>query len=163
MGLDMYLSTDEYVGGWDHMAPEQQERFNKVLAALGMSQTDVASESPSLTVKVHVAYWRKANAIHNWFVKNCQDGVDECQEAYVSRENLEKLLNIALIALAHYEQGRPEQAAELLPPASGFFFGSTAVDEWYAEDLKNTVAQLDRILTTEGLKKHSHFIYQSSW
>ena len=31
-----------------------------------------------------VAYWRKFNALHNWFVQNCQDGVDECQYAEVT-------------------------------------------------------------------------------
>jgi hypothetical protein len=41
-----------------------------------------------------VAYWRKANAIHKWFVANVQDGVDECQEAYVEREQLQELLEI---------------------------------------------------------------------
>ena len=25
-----------------------------------------------------IASWRKANAIHKWFVDNVQDGVDDC-------------------------------------------------------------------------------------
>ena len=41
-----------------------------------------------------VGFWRKANHIHNWFVVNCQDGVDECQETEISKENLEELLSI---------------------------------------------------------------------
>ena len=32
---------------------------------------------------VEVAYWRKANAIHGWFVYNIQDGVDDQNEYYV--------------------------------------------------------------------------------
>ena len=24
-------------------------------------------------------YWRKANAIHGWFVKNAQQGIDDCR------------------------------------------------------------------------------------
>lgn len=33
-----------------------------------------------------VGYWRKANAIHAWFVKNVQGGVDNCQSHEVSKE-----------------------------------------------------------------------------
>ena len=41
-----------------------------------------------------VAYWRKANAIHRWFVNNVQDGIDECQETIVTRNQLFTLLQI---------------------------------------------------------------------
>ena len=34
-------------------------------------------------------------------------------------------------------------AMELLPPTEGFFFGSYAIGEWYLEDLKETVDQLE--------------------
>ena len=27
-----------------------------------------------------VGYWRKQNAIHNWFVENVQDGIDDCDQ-----------------------------------------------------------------------------------
>ena len=40
----------------------------------------------------------------------------------------------------------PEVAEELLPTQSGFFFGGTAYDEWYVQDLELTIKQLDRVL-----------------
>lgn len=43
-------------------------------------------------VSTQVAYWRKANQIHNWFVQHCGGGEDNCQRIYVSREDLEALL-----------------------------------------------------------------------
>jgi len=41
-----------------------------------------------------LGYWRKANAIHAWFVKNVQNGIDECQEANVTREQLTELKSL---------------------------------------------------------------------
>ena len=52
-------------------------------------------------------------------------------------------------------------ASELLPTASGFFFGSTEYDEWYYDDLKRTVDMLEPLLTEEY--EDWDFHYQSSW
>ena len=46
-----------------------------------------------------VGYWRKANAVHGWFVRECADGVDECQEIPVSKIKLLELQAHCLIAL----------------------------------------------------------------
>jgi hypothetical protein len=51
-------------------------------------------------------------------------------------------------------------AEELLPTASGFFFGSTEYNEWYIDDLKNTIEQLDKCL---ALPDDVEFEYHSSW
>jgi hypothetical protein len=50
----------------------------------------------------------------------------------------------------------------LLPPQDGFFFGGTDIDEWYWQDLKNTIAQLDRVFALPQLSDLS-FSYNSSW
>ena len=42
-------------------------------------------------LSINIMYWRKANAIHNWFVVNCQKGVDECQRTYIERSQLVEL------------------------------------------------------------------------
>jgi hypothetical protein len=42
-----------------------------------------------------VGYWRKANQIHNWFVENIQDGIDDCDyHREVTEEDLEELLDV---------------------------------------------------------------------
>lgn len=163
MGLDMYLRVDEFVSGYDFRGEKEVERFNNILRATGLSSSDVPPDSPFMTIKVNVAYWRKANAIHHWFVQQCQEGRDECQETEVSREDLTRLRDASKTALDAFNSDDLEAAGELMPPTSGFFFGSTALDEWYASDLKNTVEQLDRVLSSETLKGHDWFIYQSSW
>ena len=47
-----------------------------------------------------LAYWRKANQIHKWFVDNVQEGVDNCGEYYVSHEKLQELLDTVNNVLA---------------------------------------------------------------
>jgi len=101
-------------------------------------------------------YWRKANAIHKWFVKNCQGGVDECQQTYVTVEQVQALLDLATEVQANHSL-----APDKLNPQEGFFFGSTEIDQYYFQDIKDTVEGLTRVLAD----KHpdSDLYYQSSW
>ena len=46
---------------------------------------------------------------------------------------------------------------------AGFFFGSYDYDEWYMEDMKNTVNQLDKVLASVEDKDYADFIYRASW
>jgi hypothetical protein len=51
-----------------------------------------------------------------------------------------------------------------LPPAEGFFFGSTEIDEWYWQDIDETIEQLTKVLAhKQGEHEYLRFIYQSSW
>ena len=50
---------------------------------------------------------------------------------------------------------------ELLPTTSGFFFGDTNYSEYYFDDLKYTVEQIDKLLTDQY--KSWDFEYHSSW
>ena len=93
MGLDMYVEVEKYVGGWEHESDDNKASYKAVLEAVGM-ETSPCSSSPSLNVSVTAAYWRKANHIHNWFVENVQDGVDECQRSYVTTEQIQELVSI---------------------------------------------------------------------
>ena len=104
-----------------------------------------------------VMYWRKANAIHKWFVDHCQSGVDDCGEYYVTVEQLEELLEACESILADHAK-----APDILPTQSGFFFGSTEFDEWFWEDIKRTVIELHKVLTNPDIK-HWDFQYRASW
>lgn len=91
MGLDMYLSAKKYMSKYfDESDTAKIEQVNKIFGVEGLEDNDYGAEE----VKFRVAYWRKANMIHRWFVENCQDGEDNCDETYVSREDLEKLLQL---------------------------------------------------------------------
>lgn len=160
MGLDMYLYAEKYVSGYRHEGNEAQNEFDKLLTSVGMDGL-ASSNSPHLTVRVCAAYWRKANAVHAWFVQNVQDGVDECEPHDVSREQLGELRKAAADALLAYQRGDKEAARTNLTPTDGFFFGNTEIDEWYAESLGRTIEQLDRVLAIED--PMVDFIYRSSW
>ena len=161
MGLDMYLYRREYVSGWDwNDNPKEMKMYNDILEYTGAER---CVGSPHAQVEVCVAYWRKANAIHGWFVNELADGVDECQSIYVSKGDLEKLhqaCNNVLLAPAGI--GMEDVAAQYgLLPTRGFFFGSYDMDNWYIEDMKNTMMQIENILAASG--EYSDFIYRASW
>ena len=86
-----------------------------------------------------VAYWRKANQIRKWFDDHV--GVENCTEAPVTRDLLHELRDDCMQVLSNHDL-----APILLPTQSGFFFGSTEYDEYYYDDLRDTVEQLGRIL-----------------
>jgi len=160
----MYLKASKYVSGWEHSGLNDLKQFKSVLRAAGIPVSCVTDEAPSLEVTFNVAYWRKANAIHSWFVRECQKGVDECQTlSCVSREQLAELRDLCAEAIKLKEAGcKPEVASAKLLPQSGFFFGSTEVGEWYWQDLARTVKNLTAILNAPALKD-CEFYYHSSW
>ena len=154
MGLDMYLSGKRYLSKYfDEADSEKIAKINDVFSVEGDEDGDYGAQE----VTFRLAYWRKANAIHDWFVRNCQDGVDECQESHVSREQLQNLIDICKQVIKS-----PKKAETLLPTRSGFFFGNTTYDEWYKADLEYTVQRFEKILKDPALAK-CDFYYQSSW
>ena len=88
-----------------------------------------------------VGYWRKANAIHKWFVDNVQGGEDNCNPYPVTKEHLIQLHNLCNQVL-----NDNSLAESLLPSQSGFFFGSTEYDQGYYQDLRDTIHIIDNIL-----------------
>ena len=104
-----------------------------------------------------VGYWRKANAIHKWFVDNVQDGVDNCAEYVVYKSQLELLRDTCKRVLEDHSL-----AEELLPTESGFFFGSTEYNKWYFDDLETTVDIIDKVLAETDFYNYD-ITYQSSW
>lgn len=186
MGLDMYLYGKRYIQHWDWKDPKDQFEVE-----LRLGGKPVELTNPTYIVE-QVGYWRKANQIHNWFVKNVQNGVDDCGIYYVDEAHLKALLAIVREVLAEsklesalitngysiekdetqpygiykkpiIEEGEwiadPTKARELLPAAEGFFFGSTAYDQYYYRDLEDTVSILEKALAMSGVD----FEYHSSW
>jgi len=109
-----------------------------------------------------VAYWRKANQVHNWFVTNCQNGIDECQETRVTKENLIDLKETCQAVLSTPESDRVETAKRILPTVGGFFFGGTEYNEYYFVDLEDTVKMLDKVIDETDFEKEEIY-YTSSW
>lgn len=142
MGLDMNLNARQSLWNNDELA-----------ATVGQAFPELKGRKVS-AVTVELIYWRKANAIHKWFVDNVQNGEDDCNSYYVTHGDLESLRETILKVLESRDPG-------LLPPASGFFFGSTEVDEWYWKELERTSKDIGQIL--EDFDDKWDFEYQSSW
>lgn len=181
MGLDMYLERKIYIGrDWEGKRKKRKMTIDTNLE--GKKEIDFSQVKELV---FDAGYWRKANAIHQWFVDNVQDGKDDCKDYYVSRDDLEKLLKIVNEVLENsklvngevvngysfkdgekipnIEKGKviknPEKAKELLPTAEGFFFGSYDYDQWYYNDLVETKKILEKALK----EKDGEFYYSSSW
>ena len=150
MGLDMFLDGSRYLSSYSTRDKPISENVIKnfpELVVIGINRIK--------KVTIEIGYWRKANAIHNWFVQNIQNGNDDCNNYYVSRESLEKLKEICQQVL-----NEPDRAEELFPPVDGFFFGSTEIDEGYYQDLTDTIEIIDKALQLD----HTWGItYHSSW
>lgn len=56
----------------------------------------------------------------------------------------------------------PEVCEELLPTQCGFFFGSTNYDEFYIDDIKETVSILTKVLEETNFDEYKIY-YSSSW
>jgi hypothetical protein len=145
MGLDMRLSARKFSAKFD----EEQKK-------------NLSSEFPELNgltvdeVLVELGCWRKANAIHNWFVQNVQGGADNQIKHIVSNRKLEDLQNACLRTLEN-----SAEAHNILPTKDGFFFGSTEYDEDYFECVKYS---LNVVETALRLERAGWLIeYNSSW
>ncbi len=145
MGLDMYLNARQFTAK-QYFRPEL---YNKLVQEAPFA-LDTA------TLEINVAYWRKANQIHAWFVKHVQNGKDDCQEYHVSRDQLQLLVDNCKLVLI-----QKEEAPNLLPTQEGFFFGSYEYDEFYWQDIQDTIDQLEKVLNEYS--KDWDFKYQSSW
>lgn len=213
MGLDMYLRVErnidsgmlpevtienpeegEYVSGYSFQGDEEKRMYAKVVAVAGLAEF-ASKDTPSACVypdrvEVTVGYWRKANAIHRWFVQECQGGVDECQPSDpIPMGKIEELISLCQQVIDQSEMHDGEivtgtthgpgsavtvntvdgqvlsessaaMAKEILPTTSGFFFGSTEYDQYYISDLKRTVEILTKL---RGLPEGCTIRYQSSW
>lgn len=177
MGLDMYLSYRRNLDG----IPETIQRAMRKQAYIDrypnlaehLNKENLLDKAidreieEGKTYEEEIMYWRKANAIHKFFVDNCANGVDDCEPVRVTIDALKDLVDRCEKVL---KSGPDDDemiidtdiAEELLPSQSGFFFGSTEYDEWYINDLKETVKALKPIID------HPEFytdpiIYEASW
>lgn len=155
MGLDMYLEVNSHSvakAGWEGIGDDWYQKYG------------------------YCAYWRKANAIHDWFVRNVQNGVDDCGSYEVDVESLMQLLDtvnevldstklVDGVVTNGYKMGEgglvpirqsgkvledDSVARTLLPTKEGFFFGGTEYDQWYWEDLNYTSKALKNVLGAIG-------------
>ena len=183
MGLDMYLegsfSTPSYIRPTDADYEARQEgkeiivkrspELEDALTAIGFQDAPIDHAYNHFQYVFPIHTWRKANAIHKFFVDEVQDGNDNCERHWVSRETLQELLDrITTILDIKTPVAREMKAEELLPTDNiGCFFGSKEYDDWYYKDLEETKKILEKVFeyekNAEAGKCFDSFYYQSSW
>lgn len=192
MGLDMYLNRHNYIWG------KSESKVAEVTAEDWDGNVTTKRYDRVTYIVQEVGYWRKANAIHKWFVDNVQKGVDDCKPYDVEKDDLETLKALCLKALEkkqrylelvnkcsiHQEsfadggdddtfysketeddkelEKIEEELDSILPTQSGFFFGSTTYDEWYFNNLENTVKIIDKIFEEDPNCSQDYY-YEASW
>lgn len=149
MGLDMFLKRKVFIGAeYEHrkVSGSIDITINGVSLPINFNKISYVEES--------AGYWRKANQIHNWFVTHVQEGKDNCEEYYVTREQLTELRNLCLQVLE-------TKNTKLLQPVEGFFFGGTNIDEYYFKELEYTVDIINKLdLINDNV---GEYYYKSSW
>ena len=188
MGLDMYLYRSKKVKGLtaedyekvdDAVSNVDKNKFKTIADCIKGRTEETYSQLDEivkergeyfswLSIFEDIGYWRKANQIHTFFVQECQGGVDECQLTKISQKKLNKLMSLCKQALALKEvylndgiiQGKG--CEEILPTQSGFFFGGTEFNEWYFQDIEETIEIISKVLTETDFKTQTIF-YRSSW
>ena len=189
MGLDMYLEKiHRDVVGYMDVDIEELDKTSELYKKLRPYIKEQGETYKWISLFEEVGYWRKANAIHNWFVNNIQNGKDDCGRYEVSKEKLESLLKIcekilenAIMIRGKIVNGQtlvngkwediledglvvinPRICKDLLPTTEGFFFGSTNYDQFYIEDIKSTVLILSEVLKDTDFNEYKIY-YSSSW
>ncbi len=155
MGLDMFLKRKLPIFSYGDEPTE-------VEVTKGGKPLPYVNNSKIIEIVEEVGYWRKFNALHNWFVENVQSGLDKCQLSEVSIEDLKSLL--ALLKEVHNDPNKPDVAETLLPTADGFFFGGTQYDEYYYQDVEETIELLEKIISDEEkYELYAEYYYRASW
>ena len=191
MGLDMYFKKGKRIPGKsieEIEAIEDKIYFGdnkELLEEYKDYITEIKYGNSKFTDYVllkEVGYLRKANAIHNWFVCNIQNGNDDCRTYEVNKKQLEKLKatcrivlnNLVLVKVKRincYDFKKYKEveiifdstvAKKLLPTKDGFFFGDVEYDRNYVEKLKEIVEQLEKILEDTDFDRE-YIVYTSSW
>ena len=196
MGLDMYLTIRKK--DWEEKIPrnvlaecgdyiDNRDVFIKKLGKdkvldLILNKYVFVRQDPVmnyvwLDTTQEVGYWRKANAIHNWFVENVQNGEDDCGYYVVTKEELNELKRVCEEVYESLDDNdmttkinedgfeievynNTELADNLLPTIDGFFFGGTQYDRYYKEDLLNTI---NICKDCQYIQDDMEILYHSSW
>ena len=188
MGLDMHLIRKVYIGG--------NYKHNGIKGTIGLKKGDVKiplDKKKIQYIEEDAGYWRKANQIHKWFVDNIQNGNDDCGDYDVSIDQLKGLLKLckevkekAILVdgdvassysvkdgewVPNLVNGKiiqnAEEIAKILPTQEGFFFGNTDYNEYYMDDIENTIRiieeQIEREKELKEMNIYTYLEYSSSW
>lgn len=155
MGLDMYFYLEKYESQLD-FSDKEKVNYDEDLKEL---EKDILERNfKSVQTRYQVGYFRKFNALHSYIVREFADGEDNCKPIFLSVVEIEQMLSTL-------KEITPDNASEVLPTQTGFFFGSQEYDEWYFEDVKYAIDLLEKMLKVleKDSKNRWSAYYEASW
>jgi len=156
MGLDMYLRAKVNVQPYAYASEAvRNPKFDNILAIVEVPEESIPSYM-GLAVDVPVGYWRKANAIHGWFIR--ESGKED--DGSILQFSNTQLNDLRRLCIEVRDKKDEDFAMENLPPTEGFFFGSYGVDAFYYEDIENTIDVLTKALDINNV---AYYEYYASW
>ena len=161
MGLDMYFyarkSTYKSFSKWDE--GRDKTNYPKDLKTFSDYIKDRNFKSVETEINYQIGYFRKFNALHGYIVKRFAAGIDECQDIYLYKEDVEQIKKVLDEVLKAKIE---EKAKELLPTQSGFFFGGINYDEYYFEEVKVAADLMQNLLDNFDFENYQ-LVYRASW
>ena len=158
MGLDQYLTEKRFIGAkYEH---------RKITGSIDIKEDGESIDIPLNQVSeiiLELAYWRKANQINKWMFDNSESIQQESIECEIQGKQLIELSKLCkkvidklgteteTITIKSKYSDKNEDfkvyknrkyAEEYLPTEPGFFYGSQIIDEYYKQDLEDTIEQL---------------------
>lgn len=131
MGLDMFLTGEKFLwGDWKHPENNPVEDGFKITKRI-----------------LELGYWRKHPDLHGFIVETFAEGKDDCQDIWLSEENLQTILEAV--------------KQDKLPHTEGFFFGQST-----EEDKQPTIEILENAIKwARGKEKNisRSVYYRASW
>jgi hypothetical protein len=161
MGLDMYMWKQKGMDIYDFQQPRGEARAKKISVKVEVEwesgdkkETSYEVHNPEEDgyIELPFAYWRKCNQVHRWILEHTNQEEDVCQRICLSGEDLIQLRDVCEQVIRDNTK-----APELLPTQDGCFFGDTAYDEYYFQDVEYTYKLL------KDVNPDDTFIYQASW
>lgn len=180
MGLDIYLrkKVEVYKKGptlhsFIYGRTELDEEIEQSKFFIEDDNERIEISANSIGFNVDEIYWRKANAIHNWFVTHVQDGKDDCKSYVIYEDKLIELRDVCKSIIEEEEEHSTDRAIklgkELLPTSDGFFFGDTSYNDYYFDTVEETYDEIVRMIKSDevspGKGYHTDIFYEyhSSW
>jgi len=135
MGLDMYLTGDEYIPTYD--------------AAV---KREVRNGFEVESYRLKMGYWRKFGPLHAFMVKRFADGVDNCAPISLDASNLRE------VASALRANALPDN-----DESHGFFFGNPEIWDEDRADAERHAEVFDRAAEWVEADGWRSVFYQASW
>lgn len=162
MGLDMYFTVrkSSYKAFHGFEAEKGVEDKTEYPENLNTFKDYILNRSFRCTetkVDYLIGYFRKFNALHGYIVEHYGNGIDECQDIYLRKEDVEEMKSVLARILRDHTK-----APDLMPSCSGFFFGSTEYDSYYYKDVQDAYDLFNMILDNINFDEY-YLVYQASW